>query len=150
MLINTLLNIQGRLSKSVSLCGPDSFLVFCPLNFSYLGCPRLSAPCSQMSSGSVLVPPVCITAWKCSQVESWGNIRAHLDFFPTSIFHGLVSSVLKSIVSYILTGFLVVPYGKINKVFITSSQNLVLFYYYFLIISDFSASSIGSGTEGHQ
>lgn len=56
----------------------------------------------------------------------------------------------KSIVSCILTGFLVVPCvwgGAVNMVLITPSQNLVLCYYYFLIITDFSASSIGSETE---
>lgn len=57
--------------------------------------------------------------------------------------------MLKSIVSCILTGFLVVPFwGRaVNTVLITPSQNLVLCYYYFLIITDFSASSIGSERE---
>lgn len=55
--------------------------------------------------------------------------------------------MLKSIVSCILTGFLVVPCGRSHIVLTTSFKNLVLFYYYFLIISDFSASSIGSETE---
>lgn len=58
-----------------------------------------------------------------------------------------MSSVLKFIVSYIMTGFLVVPCGRVNVVLVTPPQKMVLFYSEFLIISDFSALSTGLGTK---
>lgn len=52
-----------------------------------------------------------------------------------------MSNVLKPIVSYILTRW------KVNIVLAIPSQNLLLFYSEFLIISDFSALSTGPETE---
>ena len=84
---------------------------------------------------------------KCSKMEGWGNSKSHLNFFPhlsgIPVFHCLIYSVLKSIVSYILNGFLVFTYeGKYGPCYFLSKYSLVLFW-----ISDFSASSTLPGIE---
>lgn len=55
--------------------------------------------------------------------------------------------MLKSIVSYILIRFFIVPCGRVNMGLSIPFQNLVLFYSEILIISDLLASSIESGKE---
>ena len=80
-------------------------------------------------------------------MASQGNNRAYLNFSGIPVFPCLLSNMLKSIVSYILIRFFIVPCGRVNMGLSIPSQNLVLFYSEILIISDLLASSIESGKE---
>lgn len=156
MLVDTLLNIQGRLP--VSLGTSLTSVVLCPLKSTVVVISDYQLHVLKSESLLVLfgillcvLQTSILCSVKCSRAVSWGNCRAHLKFFPISqesLFHCLMSSELKPIVSiYILTGFLVVPCGRVNMVLVILCQNMVLFYSEFLIISDFSASSTALGTE---
>lgn len=156
MLVNTLLNIHGRLP--VSLGTSLTSVVLCPLNSTVVVISDYQLHVLKSESLLVLFGfLLCVLqnsvpcSVKCSRAVSWVNCRAHLIFFPISqesLFHGLMSSELKPIVStYILTWFLFVPCRRVNMVLVILSQNMVLFYSEFLIISDFSASSTAPGTD---
>lgn len=136
MLVDTLLNIHGRLP--VSLGTSLTSVVLCTLNSTVVVISDYQLHVLKSESLLVLfgfllcvLQNSVLCSVKCSRAVSWVNCRAHLIFFPISqesLFHCLMSSELKPIVStYILTWFLVVLCGRVNMVLVSLSQNMVCF-----------------------
>lgn len=83
--------------------------------------PRLltsSCQCRE-NAGPHLPPSPCALAWKRSSDSKVGHSYGSPHLFPDS--HCLVSSVLRTTVSYILWGILVILGGDVNPVLVTPS-----------------------------
>ena len=117
--INILLNSWGGLSADV--WSSLSIVLFL---FQYSDLQTLAAlvsPDSQhlLNPGnlpcSTWVIPFCAAAWKLIKAVSWGNYGAHR-FSRVTVLCCLMSSVLKTIVSCVLSDFLLVSNRSVNLI----------------------------------
>ena len=86
VLINTLEYLKVIFWKSLEffLCSALSSLALCPVNFSCLYLPRLSAPSPRFTgpTGSTWVRIFFAVAWELFKAESWDNQLTHQVHWP--------------------------------------------------------------------
>lgn len=117
VLINILLKTQGRQCAGLqefSLCVSLSSSLFCSTNSRCLHLPDLSAPlnlASLLDSSRIL--PLCAMAWTFFQDNRLGWFYSLPCLFPISQWS---TSLVKTIVLYILTHILVLSDARVNLI----------------------------------